>query len=227
MGALYSRLVKLHPASFRARFGDEMLQYVRDEAANGRRMSWTRTYADLIRSASVQGWKEKSVKRYWPFGVALFVLFLATRVIVGSGFSAATALVLAAEIGIAAAIAGIAYLVSRTTRGAEHAYGARRFRWWWVPAGAVGLAETVTITWQLIAVPKGTNVFAFFLVNSFAALIYGGLAIRNRRTGNWMIAAGTLPVMALFWMIYPALVALLVIVMALSDNMRATRAAIV
>jgi len=57
MLAVYGRLLRMYPPSFRARFGEEMLQYVRDESAHGRRMYWTRTLADLFRSALTERWK--------------------------------------------------------------------------------------------------------------------------------------------------------------------------
>ena len=54
MVGVYVQLLRLYPSSFLARFGEEMLQYVRDETAHGRRVYWTRTLADLFRSALVE-----------------------------------------------------------------------------------------------------------------------------------------------------------------------------
>ena len=59
------------------------------------------------------------------------------------------------------------------------------------------------ISAQLIDEPKGTNLFAFAIVTAFAALVFGGLAVRNRRRGNIMVAIGVAPVVTLFWSIVP------------------------
>jgi hypothetical protein len=222
MLAVYGRLLRMYPPSFRARFGEEMLQLVRDEATHGRRVPWVRTFADLLGSAFIQRWEMKNMRSNWwlvPFGVLL--AFGATFMVVGSAFSVATLLVLLAELGVAGLIIGAAMLIGRRgSLGAEHDYAGRRFRWWWVPAGLIGAAEVTMITAQLIREPKGTNLFAFALISTFAALVFGGLATKNRRRGNIMIAIGVAPVMALFWSIVPPILALLVIVMALSDNAR-------
>ena len=75
-------------------------------------------------------------------------------------------------------------------------------------------------TGQLIHEPKGTNVFAMFLLWGFAAVLFAGMTITNRRAGNYMIAFGVLPALGLFWLIFPTLLAFVVIVNALADNYR-------
>jgi hypothetical protein len=221
MLAVYERLLVLYPSSFRARFGEEMTQLVRDEATHGRRVPWVRTFADLFGSAITQRWKDKNMRAKWllvPFGVGL-ALFVPLMV-VGSTFSVEALLVVLAEAALAALIGGAAMLLGRRTRGAEFDYTQRRFRWWWVPAGLIGGAEIVMITLQLIKDPKATNVFAAAIFCGFGALVFGGMSIRNRRTGNWMIALGVVPGSMLYWSIFPPIVALIVIIMALSENVR-------
>jgi hypothetical protein len=221
MFAVYRRLLVLYPLSFRVRFGEEMLLLVRDESAHGRRVPWLRTFADLFGSAFIQRWETKSMRSNWwlvPFGVAL--AFGGTFMVVGSAFSVATLLVLLAELGVAGLIIGAATLIGRRARGAEFDYAKRRVRWWWIPAGLIGATEVTMITAQLIREPKGTNLFAFAIISAFAALVFTGLAIKNRRRGNIMVAIGVAPVMTLFWSVVPPIVALVVIVMALSDNVR-------
>lgn len=225
MIGVYTRLMWMYPPSFRARFGDEMLQLVRDEATDGRRVPWLRTFADLFGSAFVRRWEETHMKTKLlivPLGLAgALVVPLA---VVGSAFSVATLLVLLAELGVATLIGGVAFLIGRRARGAEYDYAGRKFRWWWVPAGLIGATEVIMITKQFIDEPKATNLFAMVVICSFAALVFTGLAIRNRRAGNWMIVAGIVPVTTLFWLIYPAVVALVVMVCALADNVRMARA---
>jgi hypothetical protein len=221
MVTLYVRMFRLYPSSFRTRFGEEMLQFVREEAAHGRRVYWTRTLVDLFRSALTERWKDNNMRPKLAIGLAVvLVTFLVARVVIGSGFTPETAIVIGVQLAIVGALFGLGALVGRRVRGAEYDYAVRRFRWWWVPAGLLGGAEVVMSIGQLIREPKGTNVFAMFLLCGFAALVFSGMRLRNRRAGNYMIAVGVLPATALFWLIVPTLLAITVIVNALADNFR-------
>lgn len=221
MVSVYVRLLSLYPSSFRARFGDEMLQYVRDESAHGRRMHWTRTLTDLVRSAVTERWKDNNMRSKLATGLlVILVTFLVARVIVGSHFSIQTAIVIGIQLGIVAILLGVGTLIGRRVRGAEYDYSNRRFRWWWVPAGLLGAAEVVMSVGQLINEPKGTNLFAMFVLCGFASLVFAGMRVHNRRAGNYMIAGGVLPALGLFWMIFPTILAFVVIVNALADNFR-------
>ncbi|MEX2393980.1 MAG: hypothetical protein WD826_05830, partial [Actinomycetota bacterium] len=62
MEALYERMLRLYPSSFRSRFGDELMQFMRDERSSGRRVRWTSVYADLVRSVVVQRTKETGMR---------------------------------------------------------------------------------------------------------------------------------------------------------------------
>ena len=221
MVAIYVRLFRLYPSSFRARFGEEMQQFVRDETAHGRRVYWARTFADLFRSSLAERWKDNNMRPKLGIGlVVVVVTFLVARVVVGSGFNAQTALIIGIQLGIVGVLLAAGSLVGRRVHGAEYDYALRRLRWWWVPAGILGAAEIVMSIGQLVREPKGTNVFAMFVLCGFAALIIAGMATRNRRAGNYMIAAGVLPGIPVFWLIVPTLLALVVIVNALADNFR-------
>jgi len=221
MLSVYVRLTRLYPSSFRARFGDELVQYVRDEAALGRRMHWTRTLADLFRSALVQRWKDNNMRPKLGAGLAVvLVTFLVARVVIGSGFNMEMALIVGIQLGIVAVLLGAGSLLGRRVRGAEYDYALRRLRWWWIPAGILAAMEVVFPVGQLIREPKPSNVFAMFLLCGFAALVFGGMTSRNRRTGNYMMAAGVLPGIPLFWLIFPTVLAFTVIVNALADNVR-------
>ncbi len=220
--ALYRGLVRLHPKPFRAQFGDEIMQVLSDERRIRGRVRHLHATGDLFGSLFVQGWKAEGMKT--RLAVISFVI-----VAVGGGTMLVTGAVLAVStmlvtIGVLAALglvyASAALLAARGGRGAEYDYGARRFRWWWVPAALVGAFEALFGIGQLIDDPKLTNLFALIAIGGFAALVFGGMAVRNRRAGNWMIATGVLPMVPFIWMVFPPIVALLVIVMALSDNLR-------
>jgi len=221
MVSVYVRLLSLYPSSFRARFGDEMMQYVRDESAHGRRMYWTRTLADLLRSALTERWKDNDVRPKLGIGlIVLFVTFTVARVVIGAGFNMQMALIIGIQLGVVALLLGVGSLIGRRVRGAEYDYAVRRLRWWWIPAAISGAMEVVFSVAQLIREPKASNVAAMFLLCGFAALIFAGMATRNRRTGNYMIAAGVLPGIPLFWLIFPTVLSFVVIVNALADNFR-------
>jgi hypothetical protein len=226
MLALYARLLLLYPPSFRTRFGAEMLQLVRDEGVHGQRVSWLRTFADLFASALVQRSKEKGMRT--KIAVALFVVAVVgggTTVLIGAPPWRPTGFML---MGIMLAFVGLVFGVAsllgrRGDMGAEHDYAARKFRWWWVPAGLIGAFQALAMIGQLIDEPKKENVFALVLIGVFSALVFGGMAVHNRRAGNWMIAAGVLPMLPMIWWYAPPVVSLLVIVMALADNVRMAR----
>jgi hypothetical protein len=221
MVGIYSRLLRFYPSSFRARFGEELLQFVSDETAHGRRVYWTRTYADLFTSALRQRWEEGKMRPSLGIGIAVvLVTFMVTRVVIGSGFTAQTAMIMAIQLGIVGILFGAGKLLGTRVRGAEYDYARRRFRWWWVPAGLLGAAEVVMSIGQLIHEPKGTNLAAMLVLCGFATVVFAGMAIRNRRAGNYMIAGGVVPALALFWLIVPTILALVVIVNALADNVR-------
>lgn len=221
MFALYRSLTRLYPVEFRARFGEEMQQLLRDEMRAGR-LRWRRVFADLAGSALLQRWEGPGMKT--RLAVALFVLVFVvggTMLIVGAAEWLTGGMFAAAMLAAVGAIYGIALLIGRRkSLGAEHDYGTRRFRWWWVPAVILGTFQVLFMAGMLIDDPKKENVFATCLVGAFSALVFAGMRIRNRRAGNWMIAMGVLPMLPFFWVIVPTLVALLVIVMALSDNIR-------
>jgi hypothetical protein len=222
MLAVYRRLLTVYPASFRARFGEEMLQFVRDEAASGRRVRWTRTLADLLGSAVVQ--RSKGGHMRTKLAVAAFIVVGVvggTMLVTGAIFNTSSLFVALAVFAALGVVYGIAALAARRTKGAEFDYRTRAFRWWWVPAGLLGAFQLVFMIGQLIDDPKIENVFALAIMGVFSALVFGGMATRNRKASNWMIATGVLPMLPLgIWIVVPSIVALVVIVMALSDNIR-------
>jgi hypothetical protein len=77
---------------------------------------------------------------------------------------------------------------------------------------------------QLIDDPKATNVGALGIMLGFAGLIVGGLVLRERSKigGHWMIIFATVPALMFFWIVWPTVVALAIIVGAVSEISRAT-----
>ena len=226
MVALYTRLLRLYPQTFRARFADEMLRTLEDEMHFGGRVPWVRTYADLFGSAMVQRGRDGKMRT--KLAVLAFIVLAVgggTFLVTGAAASVSGGLFAIGILALLALVYAIATLLARRGElGTEHDYAARTFRWWWVPAGLLGTFQLVFMIGQLIDDPKIENVFALAVIGAFSALVFGGMRVRNRRAGNWMIATGVLPMLPFIWVVVPPLVSLLVIVMAMSDNNRMMRA---
>lgn len=231
MFALYRRLMRLYPASFRSRFADEMLQTIHDRHSFERRVGWPTAFADLFASAAVQRSKEMTGMKT-KLGVLLLTVVGVgggSMLVTGVSFGRSSLIVTLVALFAIGVIYGISTLIGSRRVGAEYDYSGRRFRWWWVPAALAGAVELFIGVGQLIDDPKIENVAALGIMGAFAGLVFGGMAIRNRIAGNWMVATGVLPMIPSFWMIVPPVLGLVVIVMALADNVRLsgrTRAAV-
>jgi hypothetical protein len=220
---LYRWLLRFYPAEFRMRFSDELLQVARDHARYGERSAWLGVYGDLVLSALVQQGKDRSMRS--KLAPLLFIVL-----VVGGGSMLVTGTVLSVFPFVVAGVLGVIYLVATLVArsgalGAEHDYAGSSKRWWWILAALLAAFQVTFMIGQLIDDPKIENVFALAVVSAFSALIVAGMVIHNRRAGNWMIATGVLPMVPFVWVVVPPIAALVVIVMALSDNMRMTRVA--
>jgi hypothetical protein len=221
--ALVRGLVRLHPPEFRQRFGGEIIRCLADQRRFEGRVQWVPALADLVGSALVQRWKETDMKRSYVIATIVVVLIavLVSSVVIGTGFSIEMLLSVLAMCAIAGLIAGLASLVSRrNARSAEFDYSQRRLRWWWIPAAVLGGIELFFGISQMIEDPKPENAFALVLYAGFAALVFGGMVVSNRRIGNWMTAGGVLPMLPMIWWYFPPLFALVVIICAVAENIR-------
>jgi hypothetical protein len=100
--------------------------------------------------------------------------------------------------------------------------GARE--WWVVLAGVMAVVEVGFVVAQLIRDPKIENVGALAIVGTFGLVALMGcfLRSRSRSSGDWMIVVGVLPFAGLWWLIVPAVLAVIVIIFAVMDSMRRT-----
>jgi hypothetical protein len=223
---LYRRAVLLYPAAFRAQFGADMEQVVRTQVTSGESVGWTRVFVDLFGSALVQRWEAGHMRKHLAvIGFIVLFVFGGTMLVTGAGASVSGGLFALAMLALVAVIYGVATIVGRRgAMGAEHDYaGSRRFRWWWVPAALLAAFQLVFMVGQEIDDPKPENLLALLVIGAFSALVFAGMRIRDRQRGNWMIATGVLPMLPFIWVVVPPIVSLLVIVMALSDNIRMSR----
>ena len=118
-------------------------------------------------------------------------------------------------------------VASKNARPTEFTYGGaapKRWTWWTSLATVLATVYSLAGIGQLIDDPKGTNVGAMFIMFGFSALIFGGLALRSRSrlAGHWMIMFATVPALMFFWVLWPPVIALAIIVGAVTEIARAT-----
>jgi hypothetical protein len=100
----------------------------------------------------------------------------------------------------------------------------KAWTWWTLLAAGLAVLYVLAATGQLIATPKGTNVGALAIMAGFASLIFIGLKLRqgSRVLGNWMIVFATVPALTFFWVIWPAVLGLAIIVGSVKEAFNAT-----
>ena len=214
---LYRVLLSVYPRSFRRDYGELMAQAFGDRLREkGAPRTWGLVVTDLALSVPQQLMEVSLMNQRWMVGVAATgtALILSTMFI-GAGSPVS---VLFIGIGLFAVILGLLsfWSAKRNGRSSEFSYGdtaPQTWKWWTVLAAALGVLYVVAATAQVISDPKGTNVGALGIALAFAALIAGGLALRARShvAGNWMVALATVPSLAFFWVVWPAVIGLAII----------------
>src|SRR4051794_9896203 len=231
---IYRSLLLLYPRAFRQVFGADMVQVfgdrLREEGAASRRGSvavWFSTLIDLFKSAPLQR-MEKSMTREAAFGV-LFVLFVAFGAIVfalgSSGPGIVIGLALLVASGIALGVSGALRKGNAARGGPAGPIGIRE--WWVVLAAVMGAVELIAGIGQLVSEPSFDNALALLFIGGAGILVIAGcwFRSRSRSSGDWMIVVGVLPFAMLFWLIWPPILVVAVMAMALIDSARgATRA---
>jgi len=228
---LYRTMLLVYPRAFRQVYGADMVQVfgdrLRDERARrGRRAGvsvWFLMLLDLFKTAPLQRMEKKMTREaafavVFAVGLVAAVAFFAT----GTGGPMVPFLAMGALILAVIAFAATGAFKSNRARGNTPAgrFGPRD--WWVGLAGLLGAVEIVMATGQLIDDPKWENALALAIVGGLGAVALVGtwFRSRSRSTGDWMIVVGVLPFCALFWAVWPPVVALVVMVMALIDSAR-------
>ncbi|MEX0832852.1 MAG: hypothetical protein WD276_03090 [Actinomycetota bacterium] len=227
---IYRKLLLAYPRAFRQVYGADMVQVfgdrwrdARDKA--GRRGGvrvWLSTLLDLFKSAPVQR-MEKRMSREAAIAI-MFALFLITAIALFAMDTGGLAINLSLGafviVSIALGASG-AFRKERAKRAVPAGkIGARQ--WWVVLAAVMAVVEIVFVVGQLIQDPKIENVGALAIVGTFGLVALTGvwLRSRSRSSGDWMIVVGVLPFAALFWLIFPAVLAVIVITFAIIDSLR-------
>ena len=159
----------------------------------------------------------------WLGSIAMLAsLALVTAFAIGTGPPLVFAVSAVTVVGILAVMA-----TRRNDRPTEYLYGGaapKTWTWWTVLAALLAGVYVLAAAGQLIDQPKATNVGALGIMIGFAGLIALGLRLRGRSRigGNWMVIFATVPALMFFWVVLPTVVALAIIVGAITEISRAT-----
>jgi hypothetical protein len=231
---IYRTLLLAYPRAFRQVYGADMVQVFGDRlrdsrARSGRRASirvWLLTLLDLFATAPLER-MERKMSREAAFGM-VFVLLLA---LAAASYMLGTeehwvpvAFVLLAAAAIALGVSGS---IRRRSGGDVTPAGPSGIRPWWVLlAGLMGIVEVGGAIGHVVRDRGIEN------PGALAGLLGAGLLMlvgvwfrgRSRSGGDWMIVIGVLPFLAFFWLIVPAILAVVVVTTALMDSAKAQSA---
>lgn len=230
---IYRTFLLAYPRAFRQVYGGDMAQVFSDRLRDERERSgghatlrvWIFTLLDLIKSAPVQR-MEKRMSREAAFAFVFAIALAVAVAFFGMGIGGPF---VALGLGVFI-IAGVALLArgafSKDRSKALGSSDPRTFRRWWVIlAAACGVVTIVFGVAQYIQDPKIENLGAIGILTLFGGMNLTGCWMRSRSRvgGDWLIVVGILPFMALWWVVVPAVLGLVVMVAAISDSLRAGR----
>ncbi len=220
--AIYRSLLWLYPRSFRNDFAEPMSQLFADRLRDRGPRVWLEAAPDLVRTFPVQR-MEAAMARLSPGArVASLAVIVVAAVIVTVGLGGGPSPLLLAI----ALVGGIVAIVKQ--RRLVLPFGERAPLWpavtqaWWAPLAALlGVAMLVFAVGTVFEAHNwGGRIFGSAFMLALGSCMLLGLMRRpfDRVTGNSMILVATIPAFAFFWVIVPAVVALIIWVGVLSSG---------
>jgi hypothetical protein len=226
---LYRTMLLAYPRAFRQVYGADMVQVFGDRLReererHGRRASvgvWFLTLLDLFKTAPLQR-MEKKMTREAAFAVMFALLAVAVSLFTMGIGGPVVATVLGLLILTALALGVTGVFSKKDSRSAKVPAGKLGLKDWWVVlAGFLGASQILLVVVGLSQDPTFEKVFAV-VIGIFGALTLAGVWVRmrSRTAGDWMIVLGFLPFTSLFWAIWPPILGVVVIVMAIIDTLK-------
>ncbi len=225
--AAYRALLRLYPRSFRAGYAEPMAQLFADRVRDEGARAWLSTVPDLVRTVPlerIEAVMSKLSGRWGVIGMAAFalsVIVLVTGVGRRSGGLAVVVFVLAMVFIVVLGARQLRVLTSLPLGSRAPLRYALTQAWWAPVATLLGVATFVSgIGTVFEANNLGGRIVGSSALMAFGAMILFGLRRRPfaRQAGNAAILLGTLPALALFWMIVPPALALIVWVGVISSG---------
>lgn len=216
--SLYRALLGLYPRSFRHDYGEAMNQLFGDRVRELGARAWLETVPDLVRTSSHQRMEAvmASISPRARVGVLVALVVGAVAASIGLGGGAVPLLVVIAAV----------LVVARNRAVISAPFGKRAPLWpaviqaWWAPLAALlGVAMIVLGVGTVFEAHNlGGRIFGSGLLLLLGSTMLLGLMRRpfDRVSGNSMILVATVPAFAFFWIIVPAVAALLVWIGVLS-----------
>ena len=210
--SLYRALLTLYPPSFRHDYAEPMHQLFGDRLRELGARAWLETVPDLVRTVPNQR-MEAVMASLGPtarVGVLVALVIGALAASIGLGGGAVPLLIVIA----------VVLIVARNRAVTSAPFGERAPLWpavvqaWWAPLAALLGAATIMLGVGTIfeAHNLGGRVFGSSVLLLLGSTMLLGLMRRpfDRMTGNSMILVATVPGLAFFWIVVPAVVALVV-----------------
>jgi hypothetical protein len=218
--SLYRALLALYPRSFRDSYAEPMAQLFGDRLRDRGRHVWLESAPDLVRTLPVQR-MEAVMSRLSPGArVLALAVIVAGGVLVSVGFGAGASPLIVAVFAVGAIVAVV------KKRRIVVPFGERAPLWpavtqaWWAPiAGLLGVVMIVMGIGTIFEAHNlGGRIVGSGLLLGLGGMMLLGLMRRpfDRVSGNSMILVATIPAFAFFWIVVPAVLALLVWIGVLS-----------